>query len=96
MLNLIKSLTNPHKFVIKIIGFFFFVILYSKFLTKVTSPEDYFIISEEKDEPFEHNMRHFCVTTFTTTGYGDIVPVTKKSRMYSQILMFCAFVIVIL
>lgn len=96
MLSFISALRYPQKILLKIAVFLFFIIVYSKFLAKYTSPEDYFIINEEKTLSFENNMRHFCITTFTTTGYGDIVPVTKKSRILSQILMISAFIIVIL
>lgn len=34
---------------------------------------------------------YFCVTTFTTTGYGDVVPVSLRARITMTFTMLVVF-----
>ena len=54
-------------------------------------------ISNLPKNPFERfvSLVYFSVTTFTTTGYGDIAPKSTKARAAITIYMAVAFSIVI-
>jgi CBS domain containing-hemolysin-like protein len=54
-------------------------------------------ISNLPKNPFERfvSLVYFSVTTFTSTGYGDITPKSTKARVAITIYMAVAFSIVI-
>ena len=64
---------------------FFVLLITTLYFTFVTDDKDWkFPLSSDTNTFF--NMFYFTNTTLTTCGYGDIVPVTNKSRIPVMIL----------
>ncbi len=59
-------------------------------LTVITSIIIYNIESEAQPEVFQNAFSGFwwSVATFTTVGYGDIVPVTVAGKLFSSVIAF--------
>lgn len=98
ILNKVEILEQTYykKIYFKITLFFIVIFSYSFLLSKITDASDWFIIENKIQNGMLNNMIHFSFTTFTTTGYGDIVPISRRSRILTHILMSLAFVIAIL
>lgn len=59
--------------------FYFAVTVFYGILLKFATTHDEWNI-EKKDFTYE-NMLYFSTTAFSTSGYGDIYPVSTKSRL---------------
>ncbi len=89
---------NSHVLASKCLLFLSVILIFSIIFTNFTkAEEDWFILEDGKNKnTFFKNMIHFSFTTFSTTGYGDIVPTSPKSRILTHLMMFMAFVIAIM
>lgn len=87
---------NTHKITVKCLLFFSIILIFSVIFTKFTKPEeDWYIFEGKNTNSFYKNMIHFSFTTFSTTGYGDVLPTSNKSRNLTHLMMFFAFLVAV-
>jgi voltage-gated potassium channel len=76
-----------------IIGFYvFFTLLFSLVLYLIFDEND---INYDKETKFI-DLWYFSITTYTSTGYGDIVPISTRARIITSLYMlisYCSFII---
>lgn len=94
----IRNYYGSHIIISKCILFLSIIFIFSVIFTRYTDSElDWFILPEGKNKnTFFKNMIHFSFTTFSTTGYGDIVPTTDRSRRLTHLMIFLAFIVAII
>lgn len=54
--------------------------------------------SDLSNDPYERfvGIMYFVMTTLTTVGYGDILPISPRARIIIVLYMICIFAIVAL
>ena len=105
--NKVGGYNYTSKIIFKIKYFILILIFYSLVFTIFTQPHEWswFDVPKSIEEPknnkeyyssYFFNMFHFSIVSFTNTGYGDISPITNKTKCLTHLLLFTAYFIAIL
>lgn len=74
-------------FVNILLAYLCFILAFTFVLFSFVTDEDITGLPKEKKDRLM-TLLYFVVSTFTTTGYGDIVPKSQRARIIMSVYMF--------